>query len=162
MITFNYVQGNGFGICYGNMTANESFVHPNNEDGIYNQFVYTYYGNINAKIDDQNGADLVEDQLNDLSSFFNKPITYSTNTSPAAWLAINPTPKSNSLNVTLYKEGSYTLSGNEKQKTILCVDKFILCNDKRIETYKFARIVDKSVVNLTVPKDAVAVLIETK
>jgi hypothetical protein len=151
MIYSNVIGCRGFALCYGGMTANESFTSQNLTAGEFNQLIFLYSGLVIVSSEGMPDIHLKEKEFVDVSVFFGKPIKFTAGPQGVVWLAINPHPVEKRFDVQLITQGPVEVKGSEKETAIICVDKTILCNEKELNPLQYVRVLNNKTVNLTIP-----------
>lgn len=145
MIIQNGIACRGFAICHGTMTANESLVQSNINDGFFNQLIYLYAGSALAGTESSQTTELTTGSLVDVSQYANAPIKYVSGDNGATWIGINPVPSTKRYDARLIKGPiTETINYSNKETFILCVDGTLTCNGIELKPTQYARIVSNN------------------
>jgi hypothetical protein len=153
----NTTIGRGFVTCAGALTAKDGFVHPNNSNGVTNQWVYMFTGSLRAVVENGDVVILPERELTDMSPWANMTITYTDEGTGAQYVAINPVPNTRRYTAELLRGPvQKTVVGTEKLMNIVGLENVSMCNDKPLHSRHFATVPAGKEVLIDVPEGAVA------
>jgi hypothetical protein len=158
MIIQNAISCRGFGICHGTMTANESLINPNVNDGAFNQWVYLYSGSALAGTESNQTTELTEGSLVDVSEYAGSAIKYVAGNNGATWIGINPMPSTKRYDARLIKGAiTETINASNKETFILCVNGILTCNGVQLKPTQYARVVSSD-KTFNLSQDGVAII----
>jgi hypothetical protein len=163
MNTLNTIVCRGFVLCTSGITPNDGFVLQNSGQGQEAQFVYINNGGGFLRF--ANGDVLPVDAGNiyDISQYVGTPVRYEADDRGAHGLAIDPVPSGKRYDYELVKgETTRTVVGTNTEQKILCLDGTIVCNDIELKSTQYAPVVNGKTVNVTVPANAVMVILTAR
>lgn len=160
MILMDTTVGRGFVTCAGSITPKDGFLHANNADGVTNQWVYMFSGNVKATAQNGDVIDLLDGTLTDMSPWSNMSVSYDDVESGAQYIAINPVPNTRKYNAELLKGPvQKTITGTSKLTNIVGLEHTITCNNIPLKSRQFATVSEGKEVTIDVPENSVAVIL---
>lgn len=160
MILMDTTIGKGFVTCAGSITPKDGFIHPNNSDGVTNQWVYMFSGSVKATTENGDIVELVEKEITDMSPWANMGISYDDKGTGAQYIAINPVPNTLKYDAQLLKGPvQKTIIGTNKITNIVGLEHSITCNGKTVKSRNFANVPEGKEVYIDVPEGSVALII---
>ncbi len=151
----------GFAMCRGHMTSNETYSYTQEDtqnDAKFSQIIYVIEGSgILFDHDNNRVRSSGSNEVNDLREFYGKPYKFISGSKGATWICINPFPADKFFDVRLIKQNlNEIIVGSEKENVIVCVKGSITINDKKIEQFKYARILNDKTANIVIDSDSSA------
>jgi hypothetical protein len=160
MILMDTTIGRGFVTCAGFVTPKDGFIHPNDSNGVTNQWVYLFSGSLRATVENGDVVELPEKAITDMSPWANMRISYDDMGTGAQYLAINPVPNTLRYSAELLKGPiQKTIVGTSKLTNIVSLEHTITCNDVTIQSRNFATVPEGKEVAINVPENSVALII---
>jgi len=163
MIIMDSITGRGFVTCAGAVSPNDGFLHPNNANGVTNQWAYMLSGNLCATAENGDVIELLEGTLTDMSPWANMKISYDDKGTGAQYFAINPVPNTLRYDAELLRGPlKKTIVGTSKLTNIVGLEHVITCNNIPLKSRQFATVSEGKEVVIDVPENSVALIITEK
>lgn len=160
MITYKTTACRGFVLCSGNGALGDLLTQPNVGSGYAMQYVYSYNGT--GEITDGSSTTSIPHRtLTSLEAYMDREANFRITSDTASWVTINPLDN-NRFDAELITAGHATVSGGAKRKFILCLEGTIECNSVALQAETYAPVPSASVVSVTVPQNAVALVLTTR
>lgn len=159
MIFQSLITTRNYLICYGRLSPNETYHHPNNVEGSINQFLYLAEGSGVARSDGKEDIQLPHKQITSVYSFKKLPINYQSDDNGGLWIAVNPLRTTTEFEYELINTPqTRTYVSEDVDINILCLDNYVLCNDKQVDQLKYVRVTKSKQVVLVVPENSAVVV----
>jgi hypothetical protein len=163
MKSLNSTPCRGFVLCTGSMTADDGFTHPNTGAGMVNQLIYIYKGGVIATAHDGTQIPLSAGNVYDVSQYADTPIKYWAGNDGCQYIAIDPVPNNKRFDYELVRgEENKTVVGSLVEQIIFCVEGTITCNDTELKSTQYAPVAYGKTVNVSVPANAVMVILTAR
>jgi redox-sensitive bicupin YhaK (pirin superfamily) len=162
MISYKTTACRGFVLCVGSGLNGDVFTQPNQGDGVAIQYAYAYKGHgtvTNGGMSDT----LAGKELLDLTKYMGREVRFTMLGDPTMWVAVNPVPDTVRFDAVLHNGAkTFAVQGAEKRKAVVCLEGNITCNSATVSALKYVSIKQGDSVTVTVPEDAVALVLTTR
>jgi hypothetical protein len=163
MNTLNTITCRGFILCTSGITPNDGFVLANAGQGKEVQFVYINSGGGCFRFANGDVLPFEGGNIYDISQYVGTPVRYEADERGAHGMAIDPVPNDKRYDYELVKgEATRTVVGENREQKILCLDGTIVCNDIELKSTQYAPVVNGKTVNVSVPANAVMVILTAR
>jgi len=167
MILNNSINAGDFIYCMAYFGPNESTVYQNVGHGHYHQCFYIVEGSASAIIKDSEQGNVIETNdtkqpgtLIDQSHNYGKWTNIQTSEESITLMFFNPIPVTRNLKVEILKGANqYTITADDKRKTIVCITGPIKANDKELVSLQHAKIFPGKTVTLELPENTVCAIV---
>lgn len=167
MIMNNSISAGNFIYCMFYAGPNETTTYFNDGHGHFHQAVYVVDGSATGTIRDSNGNEIIT-KPSVAPGEIDKTLietkgtmhTITTKDQGLTFVAFNPIPDTRVLKLESLKGPiTKTVTATESRITLVCITGPITANDKTLKTLQHAKIFPGKTAEVTVPKNAVCILV---